>query len=152
MGGCFEASPVSGMGAISTPETVGAFGAEPSVRASISATPGIASGGRTVTNSRYGPALPSAYTSGLPTCAHAGTEQDKTTVIAISRNFADHLRRLTPGILDVERSALKVTHPPSQQDAHPGAQECKEHGQGQPAPEGRAILWVHEAAKIVEGG
>ena len=56
--------PLSGSGTMCTSRTSSAV-----VRMPTSATPGIAYGGRTVTNRRYGPARPSRKTSGLPTCA-----------------------------------------------------------------------------------
>jgi hypothetical protein len=55
VGGCFEASPVSGVGVIRKELTFA-----PELRTSIVATPGITLGVRMVTKSLYGPALTSS--------------------------------------------------------------------------------------------
>ena len=52
LGGCFEASPVSGVGVMRMELT-----AAPELRTSIVATPGITLGVRMVTKSLYGPAF-----------------------------------------------------------------------------------------------
>ena len=64
LGGCFAASPVSGIGVMRM-ELIAA----PELRTSTVATPGMTLGVRMVTNSLYGPALTSSKTSLLPTWA-----------------------------------------------------------------------------------
>ena len=67
-GDSFAPTPCAGSGTM-VMRAPGSSGS--ATRAVTSAIPGTASGGRTVTRTRYGPAAPSKKTSGLPTCAHA---------------------------------------------------------------------------------
>src|SRR5437762_5423421 len=63
-----------------------------STRTITSASPGTTSGGRTMTRTVYGPALPSKMTSGLPTCA--ADAAGANTVISIPADKQRHLRLL----------------------------------------------------------
>src|SRR5438445_6319860 len=102
-----------------------------SLRISISATPGITCGTRTVTNNLYGPALPSRKTSGLPTCAQAG----RAHAAIATRNAKKRL--IT--------SAADGPDPFSRRRAKPAAQDRQKHGFGHDHPESeRRIVNGHK--------
>src|SRR5215469_18924221 len=94
------------------------------LRTSISATPGITCGTRTVTNKRYGPASPSKKTSGLPTCALTEAALERTTTIP-STVHSQHFFDLTL----IVACALTPTRTLSANPPHPISP-------GQPQPRG----------------
>src|SRR6202012_3981915 len=77
LGGCFDASPVSGVGGTAIESTTA-----PEQRTSIPAPPGMTLGGRIVTNSLYGPASTCSKTSLFPTCACAGATTPSIATMA----------------------------------------------------------------------